>query len=618
MRKYLLLLLLLPNYVYGQGQNFPPGGNSNLASPGPIGGTTPSTGSFTAVTGTGVSTPVLTTPATPTITPTCGSACGSTYVYNIVAKDIYGNRTLRSTSGSTAAQNATLSVSNFNTITWTPVTGAYSYDVYIITGGNAPGLIANVLATATLQVIDTGLTVCYADTPLSNDTNQINLSGNSIASDVSINGVLAGMGPGSCTGQSTRFGGAALGVNTSGYMNSAFGYEALQTNNTGYFNTALGWEALEQNTTGFNNTAVGVSTLANNLTGQYNTAVGANALLLATGSASSAFGNSACNATTSGECVGIGGGSFQTMSTATNNTGVGVQSGQYQTGSYNTALGQQAMEGTNGNSSGSDNTALGDAALLAVTSGSDNTAVGFDTAATLTTDTNGTYIGDQAHVSAATGVTNEIAIGYTTTGAGSNTAVVGNASVTDVYMGSASSAAKVDAAGVVFSGSAPAITATGTTPYINASGPLEQRMQCSFALTTSTFTLALSPVNLCTMTLPNAAVVWRVNCQAGWSNPAGTTPTFAVGNNWAQTPSGVFGGANIGTTNAGVAVEGTTSSTSNGNIVATGTLTNSATIFPATWWTTFTGSATSGAYHPTAALTGTSATGTLVGFCTIQ
>jgi hypothetical protein len=172
--------------------------------------------------------------------------------------------------------------------------------------------------------------------------------------------------------------------------------------------------------------------------------------------------------------------------------------------------------------------------------------------------------------------------------------------------------------GQTYTGSAPAITLTGTTPYLNESGPLIQMMQCSFNLTTSTLTTALSPVNLCTITLPNAAVVWRVNCQGGWSVTAGTTPTFAVGNNWAQTPSAVAADANIGTTNAGVAVEGFTSSTSNANIVATGSLTTSATIFPVTWWTTFTGSATSGAYHPTASVTGTSATGTLVGFCTIE
>jgi hypothetical protein len=172
--------------------------------------------------------------------------------------------------------------------------------------------------------------------------------------------------------------------------------------------------------------------------------------------------------------------------------------------------------------------------------------------------------------------------------------------------------------GVSLAGSAPAVVLSGTTPYLNASAPLEQRKQCSFALTTSTLTLALSPVSLCTMTLPNAAVVWRVNCQGGWSVPAGTTPTFAVGNTWSQTPSGVFGAANIDTTNAGVGIQGTTASTSNGNILATGSLTTSATIFTTTWWTTFTGSATSGTYSPTVSLTGTSATGTLVGFCTIQ
>ncbi len=170
--------------------------------------------------------------------------------------------------------------------------------------------------------------------------------------------------------------------------------------------------------------------------------------------------------------------------------------------------------------------------------------------------------------------------------------------------------------GLTFNGSTPSIALSGTTPYLAV--PLIQTTQCSFSLTTSTLTLALSPVNLCTITLPNAAVVWRVNCQGGWSVPAGTTPTFAVGNNWAQTPSGVFAAANIDTTNAGVGLEGTTSSTANGNILATGALTTSATIFTTTWWTTFTGSATSGQYHPTASLTGTSATGTLVGFCTIQ
>jgi hypothetical protein len=43
--------------------------------------------------------------------------------------------------------------------------------------------------------------------------------------------------------------------------------------------------------------------------------------------------------------------------------------------------------------------------------------------------------------------TNEISIGASVTGAGSNTAVIGNASITDVYFGSSSPAANVRAAG---------------------------------------------------------------------------------------------------------------------------------------------------------------------------
>lgn len=238
------------------------------------------------------------------------------------------------------------------------------------------------------------------------------------------------------------------------------------------------------------------------------------------------------------------------------------------------------------------------------------------------TSLNGSAVSATIPTGLALGSTGVFQWGNTTccTVAGGDTGISRDAAgVVDVGTGAqGSTAGKMQMANLALTGSAPAITAPGTTPYINASGPLIQTQQCSFALTTSTFTLALSPVNLCTWTLPNAAVVWRVNCQAGWSNPAGTTPTFAVGNNWAQTPSGVAADANIGTSNAGVAVEGYTASTSNGNIVATGNLTNSATIFPVTWWTTFTGNATSGAYHPTASLTGTSATGTLVGFCTIQ
>jgi hypothetical protein len=172
---------------------------------------------------------------------------------------------------------------------------------------------------------------------------------------------------------------------------------------------------------------------------------------------------------------------------------------------------------------------------------------------------------------------------------------------------------------IALGGSQPTLTAPGTTPYLNNQILTKGTANtCTFALTTGTFTLALSPVSLCTYTLPNKAVTWYWSCTAGWSNPAGTTPTFAVGVTWAQAPTTAFQMADIYTTNAGVGTEGVTSTTTNSNILATGTITNSATIFQTQFSGTFTGSATSGTFSPTVSLTGTGATGTMVGGCEIQ
>jgi hypothetical protein len=172
---------------------------------------------------------------------------------------------------------------------------------------------------------------------------------------------------------------------------------------------------------------------------------------------------------------------------------------------------------------------------------------------------------------------------------------------------------------IALSGSAPSLTTPGTTPYLN-NNTLTKGTQntCTFALTTSTLTTSLSPVSLCTYTLPNAAVTWYWSCTMGWSSPAGTTPTFAIGVNWAQAPTTAFQMASILTANNGTGTQLTTATTTNSNILATGTISNSATVFQATASGTFTASATSGTFTPTAVLTGTNATGTAVGGCTIQ
>lgn len=179
--------------------------------------------------------------------------------------------------------------------------------------------------------------------------------------------------------------------------------------------------------------------------------------------------------------------------------------------------------------------------------------------------------------------------------------------------------AGINPSSAAFSGTAPAITTSGTTPYLNMNTLVnEAKNDCTFALTTSTFTLALSPVSLCTYTLPGTAKTWYWSCTMGYSIPAGTTPTFAEGVTWAQTPSAAFQLANIYTTNTGTSTQGTTATTSNAVILTGVTFVAGATIFQATMSGTFTASATSGIFSPTVSLAGAGATGTAVGGCTIH
>jgi hypothetical protein len=124
--------------------------------------------------------------------------------------------------------------------------------------------------------------------------------------------------------------------------------------------------------------------------------------------------------------------------------------------SNNTAVGSGAAP----SATGGDETAVGQGSLGSVVSGTDDTAVGWH-ALNSYTATSGVGIGSNACNTAtsgngmvcigvttapnAVGDTNEIIIGQTTTGAGSNTATIGNASVTDVHHGGAADAAIVHA-----------------------------------------------------------------------------------------------------------------------------------------------------------------------------
>jgi hypothetical protein len=153
--------------------------------------------------------------------------------------------------------------------------------------------------------------------------------------------------------------------------NTVLGLNALKTNTTGGANTAIGNTAMFANTTGYNNTAIGFASLYSNRTGFSNTAIGLQAL----------YAN--------------------------------------QTASSNTAIGTQSL---NGLTSGNGNLSLAASSAQKISSG-----------ATLTSATNSIFIGRDTRANA-NAETNQIVIGDTAIGAGSNSATLGNTSIADTIL----------------------------------------------------------------------------------------------------------------------------------------------------------------------------------------
>ena len=125
--------------------------------------------------------------------------------------------------------------------------------------------------------------------------------------------------------------------------NTAKGEDALFSLTTGSGNTATGFQALFSNTTGFWNTAVSGAALNSNTTGNENTACGRLAL--------------------------------ESNATGDFNTAVGSQALRFNSGTGNTAIGHATLGGPEIITTGSNNTACGDVALLSNTTGYENTAL---------------------------------------------------------------------------------------------------------------------------------------------------------------------------------------------------------------------------------------------------
>ena len=218
----------------------------------------------------------------------------------------------------------------------------------------------------------------------------------------------------------------AVGINamdamTTGDKNTALGYDALTAfNGGGGKNVAVGHEALVTMTSGNSNTAVGANAMHYNATGSFSTAFGSAALFKQLGSANTAVGYGAMN----------GNSILHDTNTGGANTAMGYKTLlNNSSAEFNSAFGSQALNISNADG----NSAFGRKALYATSSGPYNTAMGHEAGDVNTTGTQNVMIGASTDPSANNG-TNQIAIGYGATGLGDNKAVIGNASVTDVYM----------------------------------------------------------------------------------------------------------------------------------------------------------------------------------------
>jgi hypothetical protein len=200
---------------------------------------------------------------------------------------------------------------------------------------------------------------------------------------------------------STRYGANSVGNNIWVGNGGSVAIGDAAATYMGSYNSSFGINSLFYNTTGFQNCAFGNSSLINNTTGYYN----------------SAFGQA----------------SLQTNIVGLGNCGFGLNALLSSTSNTNSAFGFVSMQST---TTGADNCAFGATSLFANTTGSNNCAFGRDagryinSGAVNQTSSTSIYIGNDSRASA-NGNTNEIVIGSTSRGNGSNTVTIGNSSITN-------------------------------------------------------------------------------------------------------------------------------------------------------------------------------------------
>lgn len=280
----------------------------------------------------------------------------------------------------------------------------------------------------------------------------------------------------------TAVGFQALSNNSSASNNTAIGFQTMINNTIGSENTAVGFQAARANTAGSRNTAMGHIALNNNIgsentafghsalqginnnASRFNTALGFQAMFAGTGNVSNVvaiganalFQNTASNATAVGfnalqgqiggatGNTGVGFSVLNNNSTGDNNTAVGTEAGFAAVGSGNTLIGFRAGQfasnatgaGTfvgfqaGAGTTGANNTAVGNNALIATGASANNVAIGMS-ALTQNIASNNTAVGFSALVNNNTGSGN-VALGNQAgfSETGSNKLYITNANTT--------------------------------------------------------------------------------------------------------------------------------------------------------------------------------------------
>jgi len=257
--------------------------------------------------------------------------------------------------------------------------------------------------------------------------------------------------------------GVGAGTTGAGDANLAIGYNAGSFSNAGSsLNIAIGWDAQGHwsDADGDRNIAIGYQAQYDHNGGDDNIAIGYQAMKNGEGSHNDniAIGTDAMQAIGAGASrnIGMGDRVMHGLVGGTDNIGIGKDVlFSNQAGDYNVALGTEALYGINAESADK-NVAIGYRAGIFITNGSTEFSDG---------DSN-VFIGSETKP-AADDESNQIIIGANAIGKGSNTALIGDDNITDIYM-SEDVGATLHTGQIIASGSA---NATDTIKiYGNAAG----------------------------------------------------------------------------------------------------------------------------------------------------